>query len=286
MFTYLLEKEYRILRSLDHPNIIKPLDYKQGEASENRISSYLCVPYYKNGELGDVISSRGGLGEISSLLSFFQIASALEYLHELNIAHRDVKLENILLDDSLNALLIDFGFSYRVDTDMDRDSGKRVMTDLIESQLYGTLSYMSPELIESYKRTGGDSAYFSDNLIENIEMYKASDVFALGVALFTMVVGEPPFESATKYDANFRALLLSRKRASKSNFWGKHAKAKLMIEREELSSEFMSLIEDMLNPNPDERIRINSVIAHPWTQKVLNFSSEELKYGLSDACAY
>ena len=115
----------------------------------------------------------------------------------------------------MNAQLIDFGFSYKLETETERESGKRMMLEYIENQLLGTVSYMAPELIESMKRCDSDantpenSDYYSDK----IEKYKAGDVYALGVALFTMVVGVPPFVSATKEDPNYRNFLLSMKRS-------------------------------------------------------------------------
>jgi serine/threonine protein kinase len=105
----LLRKEFQILSKLDHPNIIKPLDF-YGEKTSDFQSAFLCVPYYKQGELFDLVKKTQGLGEIGSRGYFKQVSSALTYLHEANIAHRDIKLENILIDDSLNAQLIDFGF--------------------------------------------------------------------------------------------------------------------------------------------------------------------------------
>ena len=282
-FNYLLEKEYQILKNLDHPHIIKPLDYKQSETKDNSFS-YMCVPFHRNGELYEQVKNREGLGELDALSYFWQVASAIEYLHELNIVHRDIKLENILLDDSMNAQLIDFGFSYKLETESERESGKRMMYEYIENQLLGTVNYMAPELIESVKRCDSDisvsenSDYYSDKM----EKYKAGDVYALGVALFTMVVGVPPFASATKEDPNFRNFLLSMKRSWTSRFWTRHPKAKILIDKGELSSEFMNLIENMLNPDKDERIRINSVMTHPWTQKGLSTLSLELKKRSSD----
>ena len=283
-FNYLLDKEYRILKGLDHSNIIKPIEYKQWEVSDNKSISYMWVPYFKNGDLNEFVKNRGGLGETEALGYFMQMASALEYLHELNIAHRDIKLENIVLDDSMNVQLIDFGFSYKYETESERESGKRFMSDYIESQLIGSLSYMAPELIESIKRSNSDgqTSENSDYYIEKIEKYKNCDIYALGVALFTMVVGTPPFVSATKDDINFRNFLLSKKRGAESRFWTRHPTAKALLEKGELSTDFMNLIEVMLNINPEERIRINSVMNHPWIQKSLYNSTIELKRGNSE----
>lgn len=279
-FCYLLEKEYKVLKTLDHPNIIRPLDFKEDRQKDSKNISYLCVPYYKHGEMFEAVKVRGGLGETESLYYFKQMASALEYLHDLNIAHRDVKLENILIDDSLNAQLIDFGFCYKFDTGSDKDIQTRILEDNIETQCLGTVSYMSPELIEAYQNGDHNVSDKNSKVSEKMEQYKAGDVFALGVSLFTMVFGMPPFVSATKKDPNYRALLLSKKRPGLNKFWTKHPKTKGLVEKGEISAEFRSLIEGMLDPTPEDRFRMNSVMTHPWVQKVSNFSKEELKLSL------
>ena len=145
-FCYLLDKEYQILKSLDHPNIVKPLDYKSSDAKDSLSASYMWVPFYKNGELYELVKTREGLGEIDSMKIFWQIISAIEYLHEQNIVHRDIKLENILLDDFMAAQLIDFGFSYKLDTDLERDSGKNNFrmywkSTMRYAKLHGTGAY-------------------------------------------------------------------------------------------------------------------------------------------------
>lgn len=107
------------------------------------------MPYYKFGEISELVKERNGLGEAASMKYFIQIASAIEYLHNLDIAHRDIKLENVLLDNSNNAKLIDFGFSYKAISDDFSSSAKRIISENIENSLFGTLGYMAPELIEA-----------------------------------------------------------------------------------------------------------------------------------------
>lgn len=108
-FCYLLGKEYRILKDLNHPHIIKPIDFSQAKTLQEPTAS-LYLPYYPKGELFQLVKSKNGLGESQAWTYLKQISSAIEYLHEMNIAHRDIKLENILVDDEANAKVIDFGF--------------------------------------------------------------------------------------------------------------------------------------------------------------------------------
>lgn len=280
IFKYFLEKEFKILSMLEHPNIIKPLDYCQTGWKDSQ-SDYLCLPYYENGELFDIIKVKGGLGETGSLLYFKQVASAVKYLHELDIAHRDIKLENILIDDEMNAKIIDFGFSHWSESiskvDKTKDIQTRIFESNIEAMTLGTVGYMAPELLEAHEKGVQFIADTNDKIAERFELFKAADIFALGVTLFTLVVGTAPFASASKRDTNYRSFYLGKHKENYSKFWTKHPKAKFMIESEELSDDFKSLVEGMLDPNPTERLRINSVVNHSWFSKMLPYSFDGLK---------
>ena len=129
---------------------------------------------------------------------------ALGYLHENNIVHRDIKLENILLDSNLEAQIIDFGYAeVREENISDSDA---------KLEIKGTESYMSPELLNPGIKVPNSS--------EGGINLKKADVFALGVSLFTMVMGCPPFHSSSKSDSYYRHLFFSKR---KENFWKKHA---------------------------------------------------------------
>jgi serine/threonine protein kinase len=266
-FGYLLEKEFRILSMLDHPSIIKPIDYCQTGSKKSQ-SSYLCLPFYENGELFDYVKAKTGLCETNSRLYFKQVASAVKYLHGMNIAHRDIKLENILIDDDMNAKVIDFGFSYWSESISKSENTKDIQTRIfesnIEAQTLGTVGYMAPELLEMHDKGTNFTADTNENTAERFELLKAADIFALGVTLFIMVVGTAPFSSASKTDPNYRAFFLGKRKSDFSRFWGKHPKTKDMIENEELSDDFKSLIEGMLDPNLTERLRVNSIMKHSW----------------------
>mmetsp|Transcript_36035 Transcript_36035/g.35641 ORF Transcript_36035/g.35641 Transcript_36035/m.35641 type:complete len:87 (+) Transcript_36035:265-525(+) len=81
-----------------------------------------------------------------------------------------------------------------------------------------------------------------------------------------MVVGVAPFATASKNDANYRALLLGKKRRC-DWFWKKHIVAKSMNEKGLLSEEFKNLVEGMLDPNLSDRMGITSVVNHPFLNK-------------------
>jgi len=179
------------------------------------------------------VKNNNGLGELKASFFFKQISSAIEYIHDLNIAHRDIKLENILIDDNMNTKLIDFGFFYRLEKESEDDQMKdiqtRVMEAGVESTVKGTLGYLAPELIPLFTSQSHIFWDSPDKIIKKLECWKAGDIFALGVTLFTMVMGVAPFKTATKNDSCYRALFLGNKRGKKSWFWNKHPATKNLI---------------------------------------------------------
>jgi len=153
-----LEREYDILSCLDHPNIIKPhlfvseasivyeenrkdLTTKNDEDSINeKVCAYFTLKFYENGDLFENISRGGPVHEGIARYYFSQLVSAVEYLHSRNIAHRDIKLDNILIDDNFQLILIDFGFAEEL-----RSKASEKLDDLELAKVMGTRGYISPE---------------------------------------------------------------------------------------------------------------------------------------------
>lgn len=154
-----LEREYDFLTSFDHPNIIKPfiyvsegdlvagdekkmLSYKTDDEEyfDSKEWAYFTLKFYENGDLFENISRGGPVHEGIARYYFLQLVNAVEYLHLRNVAHRDIKLDNILLDDNFQAMLIDFGFSeeWRLKVGDKLDDWER-------ANIRGTKGYISPE---------------------------------------------------------------------------------------------------------------------------------------------
>lgn len=160
-----VKKEIMIMQSLHHPNIIK---MKETIDTYNQI--VIIMDYIGGMSLHHYLKSKLNrhLPEPEAKKIFGQVLSAVEYCHSLNIAHRDIKLENILIDKTNVIKLIDFGFS----TFTSREKKNTVFC--------GTPSYMAPEIVSRRD-------YFATS----------ADVWALGVLLFVLLTGSYPFKGKT-----------------------------------------------------------------------------------------
>ncbi|XP_050711977.1 uncharacterized protein LOC126996027 isoform X3 [Eriocheir sinensis] len=152
--------EVSLLMSLDHPNIVNVLD-----VFENDDYFQLVMEKLGSGmDLFEFIDRNPRLDEFLAAHIFRQIVAALTYLHSLNIIHRDVKDENVIMDNRFHVKLIDFGSSAFT------SPGKEF------SQFAGTVEYCSPEVLMGNKYTG----------------YEV-EVWSLGVTLYTLMYWENPF---------------------------------------------------------------------------------------------
>src|SRR5262249_6661747 len=159
-------REARVAASLKHPHIVEVFDF--GRQDE---TLYIALQYCGGGNLEDLIrNGRMPLDEIRRI--FPQLCDALDYAHKHDIVHRDLKPANVLLDSERMAYLSDFGLArLLVDTS---DTTPITQAGL----LMGTPAYMAPEL-------------WSGALLQQ------SDIYALGVILFEMLIGAPPFGAQT-----------------------------------------------------------------------------------------
>jgi len=153
------KREAKILARLDHPNIIKVLDFG---TFQNQF--YISFEYFEGKSLREFLKKKKlDLNEFEKIVS--QILSGLDYAHSNKIIHRDLKPENILIDSNLNVKIADFGLALSED---------EVQVTQKES-IVGTPSYMSPEQIRGE------------------ELTPSSDIFSLGIILFEMLTGVNPF---------------------------------------------------------------------------------------------
>ncbi|XP_055531925.1 probable serine/threonine-protein kinase DDB_G0282963 isoform X3 [Wyeomyia smithii] len=163
-----IRREVQIMSSVQHPNIIHIY-----EVFENREKMVLVMEFAAGGELYDYLSERKVLSEEEARRIFRQVATAIYYCHKHKICHRDLKLENILLDENGNAKIADFGLSNVFDE-------QRLLATFCGSPLYA-----SPEIVKGTPYLGPEV-----------------DCWSLGVLLYTLVYGAMPFDGA-----NFKRLV-------------------------------------------------------------------------------
>lgn len=163
-FAQRFAQEARVIASLEHPHILPVYDY--GEADGY---TYLVMRYVEGGTLADRLKGRPlPLPEARRILS--QLAAALDYAHARSVVHRDVKPSNVLMDEQGNCLLSDFGIAKMLE-------GTSHIT--ATGDFLGTPAYASPEQALGQPLDG------------------RSDVYSLGVILYEMLTGRPPFLAET-----------------------------------------------------------------------------------------
>jgi predicted Ser/Thr protein kinase len=158
-------REARAAARLSHPNTVHI--YAVGEDSGVH---FLAMEYVKGDTLGPYIRERGRLSVREACDIARQVALALKEAHDHGIVHRDIKPQNILIDEAGRVRVMDFGLA----------KGVHAGTSLTqEGTVVGTPAYMSPEQVQGQTVDG------------------RSDVYSLGVTLFEMLAGKPPFEADT-----------------------------------------------------------------------------------------
>ncbi|XP_052827942.1 MAP/microtubule affinity-regulating kinase 3 [Octopus bimaculoides] len=167
-----LFREVRIMKILDHPNIVKLF-----EVIETDKTLYLVMEYASGGEVFDYLVAHGRMKEKEARAKFRQIVSAVQYCHQKHIVHRDLKAENLLLDGDMHIKIADFGFSNEF------VPGSKLDT------FCGSPPYAAPELFQGKKYDGPEV-----------------DVWSLGVILYTLVSGSLPFDGQNLKELRERVL--------------------------------------------------------------------------------
>lgn len=160
-----IKNETDIMKNLNHPYIVKLYDTIIDEDTEN---VYLVMEYMGKGDFSKYLNKRP-LKEKFALKYLKQISQAMKYLLDNNIIHRDLKPQNILITDTGNIKLTDFGFARYFDK------------DIMIQTICGSPLYMAPEIIKNKKYD-----------------YK-SDLWSIGIIFYEMLMGEPPYKAKNIY---------------------------------------------------------------------------------------
>ncbi|CAL9702184.1 unnamed protein product [Knipowitschia caucasica] len=162
-----LPRELEVMKALNHPNVITTYHILEQSICKVFVVMELCV----NGDLCGYLSSRGPLPEESSRTFFLQLCRAVQYLHNLHVTHRDLKCDNLLLDQNHNIKVCDFGMCRRLTFTGGHMDFSRTFC--------GTSSYTAPEVLRSVPYNP-----------------VVADVWSMGVVLFRMLYDHLPFDSA------------------------------------------------------------------------------------------
>lgn len=159
-------REIAIHKRANHENIVKFHSFH-----EDAEKFYIILDYKNGGTLFNFIKRTHGVSEQEAFKFFFQVAKAVEYLHDRDLVHRDLKPENILLDLNDNVFLCDFGWC------VDLSTGNRVT-------FCGTYEYMAPEILKE------------------LPYDFAIDVWSLGILLYELIHGFSPFRASETANQN------------------------------------------------------------------------------------
>lgn len=221
-----MKRELFVLQKVDHVNVVRLIEHFTIDQT-----LVIIMEFCAGGNLTSYLKENA-IDEQEASFLFKQMALSLKVLHRKGIAHRDVKLNNFLMDSTRKCIKIaDFGLSIVY---FRQASGLR-----LAKTYCGTEPYMAPELIR--RNSLGARSYNA--------LY--ADIWSLGICLFAMVTRTFPFRVNTSQ----RGLL----RAQTARRWRFPRKL-----RDNLSEEIKDLTSHMLDPEPDRRISINGVLAHPW----------------------
>ena len=227
--TQVANKEIFALQTIpSHPHIVKLKHVARDVCYCDKQHTALVLQLAPHGELFRHIEKYGHFGEEMARTYFKQLLMALKAAHEVNIYHRDVKLDNIVLGRNYELMLCDWGLSMHCP----------------ESTAYstpnlGTESYLSPELFE-----------------RNLYCPAKADVWAAACVLFCIYMGGPPFGVASVKDWHYRAV-----RTNKKRFWESHERRAPWA-----TDNFKSLIESVFSNKEQDRPGVAEILAHPWME--------------------
>jgi serine/threonine protein kinase len=176
LFLDRFKKEARVLAQLLHPNIA--VIYNFIEQGGNH---FMVIEYVEGTNLDDLLKKHKALPLQFVVPVFIQALEGLQHAHKKNIFHRDIKPANLMLTPDGTIKLMDFGIA--------KVAGEQKVTQV--NKIVGTVEFMAPELIQ-----GKDAS-------------SASDIYAMGVTLYEMILGKLPFESDT--DFNLMQAILKKK---------------------------------------------------------------------------
>ncbi|KAL1925668.1 uncharacterized protein VTP21DRAFT_551 [Calcarisporiella thermophila] len=219
-----IRREVAILRRMKHPHIVTLVDMY-----DNEKTIYLVMELVSGGDLVHYMNEKEPRpGEFECRNFTRQICLAVQYMHRENIVHRDLKPDNILLTEDIPPLLkvTDFGLA-------------KVADHISKFQTAcGTPTYLAPEIIKKDETSGYG---------------KAVDIWSLGVVVYWMLIGRPPFDVESSQESLYESIC-----AGKIDY--------RPFQELQLSDEAVSFAKGLLRVDPKERMTADQALQHPWLQ--------------------
>ena len=240
--------ETNLMKRFNHPNITKILEVFHDEEY-----MLIIMEYINGGNLFSFVKKRRKLSEKTAKFLFRQIILGIRHIHSQNIVHRDIKLENIIIDLNNNVKICDFGIGKVLNS-----------PDEILYDKCGTPMYMAPEIILCNKKKG----------------YKGFpvDIWSSGITLYIMLSGSLPFNIKNKSTADEFSLSDMRDKNENSDL-----KYQIVNNKpkkiKNISNEAKNLLNRLLDKNPEKRLTCDEILNHPWL-KNNNIEIDNNKYHL------
>ena len=211
-----INREVEIMYKINHPHIIKLINH-----FEDDDYLYLIMHYASKGQLYSLLKKQGRFDQRTAAQYMREVISAVKYLHSFDppIIHRDIKPENILLDENGRVKLADFGWSNYANTNE------------LRKTYCGTPEYLAPEMI---RKEGHDTSI---------------DIWDLGVLLFELLCGKPPFAGTSQNE------LFANIKKQRINW------------PDDIPPIAKNLISKILKQNPKERLTLDAILSHSWFDK-------------------
>ena len=242
-----IKYETNLMKKLNHPNITKIL-----ELFEDKEYILIIMEYINGGNLFSFLKKHRKVSEKTAKLLYRQIILGIKYMHEQGIVHRDIKLENILIDLNNNIKICDFGIG-------------RVLSSP-EQPLFdqcGTPMYIAPEILLCSEEKG----------------YKGFpvDIWSSGIVLYILLSGTLPFSfknsSSSLSESNESNLSEDNNNNTELQYSIINKEPKAI---ENISKEAEDLLKKILKKNPEKRITCEEILNHPWMKGI----SDTNKYHL------
>lgn len=225
-----LIKEAKILSEVHHPYIVNVL-----EVFEENNTAYIVMEYIAGSSLKDKLAKEGILPEAEVLRYIHQIGEALQFVHQKNILHLDIKPSNILIDKDNNARLIDFGVSKRYDVGEQETS----TTMLTLSKGFASIEQYDNEGIQSFS--------------------PCPDIYSLGATMYNLLTGKIPTESILRAT---RPLVRPRELNPAIS---EHTEQVILKAMEIIPSNRYQSVEEMMNTLGGSDYKKTAASAHPVT---------------------